>query len=462
MSDFSMIKASRLALYGLVLTALAGCAAPIKSRAEPGGSSATVEGFQYFLTKSKISVAVAVRLDDCGDKTALIRPVVTLLAATSKALPVADTSAAFNVSPRDAWNLFRSIDTAQIDLTDDRRIASYSAAVTDKTVEVLTALVKAAGTFGLETFAFKQSRAVAQTPPAQPPANFCTPMARELIAARNEATQALNDLRASRSLLLGTTTASRGFAETLTAIDGAIEKQRAVIEAAKTRLTKSVGLNLTPAASESTKSDDQTIDLVSGWFEGISPDMITFVATIDRKGGLPDAGAASFDTAGAAGIFYRIPPAGVPVTLNATRKSASMAQLTVAIDGGSALEQATPDIPPEIRVGPPQPLSVSPVKVAQWGRLAIMPSDVGWLTSNSVKSSFDEWGVPKSASWTSTPASIAGLLGVASQADALLNKKTPAVDPAAEAKADLLLRLLKICKDADPTAVPAFCAGLTK
>ena len=460
MSDFSMIKASRLALYGLVLTALAGCAAPIKSRAELGGSSATVEGFQYFLTKSKISVAVAARLDDCGDKTALIRPVVTLLAATSKSLPVADTSAAFNVSPRDAWNLFRSIDTAQIDLTDDRRIASYSAAVTDKTVEVLAALVKVAGLWSPPSI-LSQSKEKKSKEQPQLEA-YCTLAARELIAARNEATQALNALRDSRSLLLRATTASRGFAETLTAIDSAIEKQRIVIDATKARLTKSVGLNLTPAASESTKSDTQTIDLVSGWFEGISPDMITFVATIDRKGGLPDAGAASFDTAGAAGIFYRIPPAGVPVTLNATRKSASMAQLTVAIDGGSALEQATPDIPPEIRVGPPQPLSVSPVKVAQWGRLAIMPSDIGWLTSNSVKSSFDEWGVPKSASWTSTPASIAGLLGVASQADALLNKKAPAVDPTAEAKADLLLRLLKICKDADPTAVPAFCAGLTK
>ena len=180
-----------------------------------------------------------------------------------------------------------------------------------------------------------------------------------------------------------------------------------------------------------------------------------------REGDAVDAGSASLNTAGAAGIFYRIPRAGVPVNMTATRESSSMNQLTVAIDGGSPLKQATPDIPSELD-GTPLKVGVSSVKVAQWGRLAIMPSDVGWLTSNSVKSSFDEWGVPKSASWTSTPASIAGLLGVASQADTLFNKKAPAADPAAEAKADLLLRLLKICKDADPTAVPAFCAGLIK
>ena len=463
MSDFLIVKPSRLVLFGLVVATLAGCAAPIKSRADLGGATTTVEGIQYFLAKSKVSITVAARLDDCGDKSKSARPTVTLLAATSKSVPAADTSAAFNISPRDAWNLFRSIDTAEINLTEDRRIASFSAAVTDKTVEVLTALVKSTSLFtelAWQGVSLEKRQRDAAQPPA--PAPFCTSAASEFVLARDRAISALDALRVSRSQLLATTTASRGFAETLLAIDLAIEKQRAVIDAAKARLTKSVELTLTPSTSDTTKTDQQIIDLVSGWFDGISPDTISFVATIERTGGSVDAGAASLDTAGAAGIFYRIPRTGVAVTINATRKSASMSQLTVAIDGGSPIEQATPEIPFELVVGSPLKLNVSPVKVAQWGRLAIMPSDVGWLTSNSVKSSFDEWGVPKSASWTATPASIAGLLGVASQADSLFNKKAPAADPAAEAKADLLLRLLKICRDADPTAVPAFCAGLTK
>jgi hypothetical protein len=431
---------------------------------------------RYFLTKSNVAVTVSARLDACVDAVSgHPSPQVTILTPTVVARPASDTSTAYWISPTDAWNLFRSIDSAEIALTDDGRIASSSAKVTDKTVEVLSDLVKVATGFPAHLLGgvprvgvIPEAHIAAIVPDSaarlvtpKPIIVACTAAALELVTKRAEASKQAASLVAARSAVLQGRVAKEGMRETVATIDEAITKQKLTIQALESRLTKSVTLRLSPKTDDLSFSVTEPIDLASGWLVGGVQDGLVVNATISRTAAARSA-ETSDEGKDAAGIYYRLPSSEIPAKISVTR-NATVSTVPVAIDEVDLLTAANPKGPALLAPGGKYETETDPVRMMQWGRLALMPSDVGWLTSNSVKTSFDEWGVPKSASWSATPATIPSLLGIVNQADAAFGRKPSApANPVAEQQTEVYLRLLQICKDASPASIPAFCASLVK
>lgn len=448
---------------------LAGCAAPIRSRIESAEGQSVGEGFRYYLTKTNVGVTVRARLDECGDRTdPKEMPVVTVLVPNVVAKPAADRSFAYWVSPKDAWNLFRSIDSAELTLTEDGRVATASAKVTDKTVEVLAEFVKFGS--GLRTVSLRSKLRDGFDTAQQLPeivtkrsVSRCTDRARIVDDKRKNARTGLSDLLNVRASVLSSGAAAEGTRETIAVLDEAIAKQNALIAQFDDALTRSITLWLSPTPQiDKFVSPREEIEIEAGWIEGGSGEKLSVVAEISRKS-VASLMPSEDLTRDVSGVMYRVPPGGVPVFTKVSRGKVGSQNVRVDVEEFDPLATSTISNDSQLRVNSEYLHESNPVRVMQWGRLAVMPSDVGWLTSNSVKTTFDEWGVPKTSSWSATPATIPGLLGIVNQADAAFARKpAAAANPVAEQQTEVYLRLLQICKDAPPNAVPSFCASLVK
>lgn len=485
--------APREAIACLVIAMLfTGCAAPIKSRSETAAQQAMpLEGLQYFLTSASVEIPIAIRLENCGitstDGVGSKPPRMTLLRPLVNQVPLADSEAAFVLSPKDAWNLFRAIEVTDITLTKDGRIASAASSVTDKTVEVLVDALKAIAGGPLAAFAAPIPRIVP---------GHCTEIAEEAVNAVFIAKKELEDLQRASRTLLTSNTYGVGFDKTLATLNGAIDAQGLKVASLQEKVTKRGTLALTPSHLSSHSEAVVVIDIGHHWIRNSERENCTALkATELAKQGDPqlegwmnrslnltsfrdcvvaraqfwrtttqsDASRSAMATvqSGASGIVYRL-PAEAGVTLEVQRTTGGARSIILALESADATNEAKPARSDELAAGAKAVFAGLSATVPQWGRLAVMPSDVGFLTTNAVKTTFDEWGVPKTASWSASPVNIPGLLGVVNQADSVFNKKTPAPDPAAKRQTEVLLRLLQICKDAPLTAIPDFCAGLVK
>ena len=481
-----------------IVAALSGCAVPIVSRVDEG--SGPLEGVQYFLTASEITATVSVRLESCSPARLLI------LKPTLAAAAVADDSSTFYITPRDAWNLFRAVDVAEVTLTPDHRLGTASAQVTDKTVEVLGELIDNVASLmsgALENVQIKNLIDTHKKIIDAEPAGRCTTAAHKLVKARKEAESILALLKARRTALLSTAAVSQGFGDTVTALDAAIKAQQDAVNDFKTKLTKSAQITVTPKfdAPELSPATEPAavavIDLLHGWFGSRTPDSACTrtsssvddclvaslklvapgaVCTRADKAECNDtqrsekyraytdkarAQKAAFASPSYSGLVYRIPES-TGATLVVGRNGGNAA-IEIGLESGDPAQQASFKMPASLPVGKAQEFKLGPpVPVPQWGRIAGVPSDVGYLTSNSVKVSFDDWGVPKGVAYSATPATIPALIGLVKHADAAFHPKAPPDDPAAASRGALLQQLLKYCLDAPADAVPSYCAGLTK
>lgn len=470
-----MCALQKTLIVALMASLLGGCAAPIIShdRAQEAGrdSAEPMEGFTYYLAKSTPTAVFRVRLENCQT------PTVTVLAPEVTANPKADRGARFRVSPADAFNLFRSIES-KITLTPDGRLGTAFARSEDKTIAVLTQFIKDAATarqaFGAFSLTTPDSKAA-------PPPSPCTEEADLLVKQRNSALQALQSATQNESdFLAASASFKKGVSESQKTFVDALTRLAAKVEELNSKLTKSVSIRLDVAPGQPSLVKDDYIDITHGWF---APSMgggcavvkvgdkdvvvaddncLRFSASMSAPSGDAAAGGASKASATTSGVWYRQP---VNVSLETRvgrdkRAGSQSRSVLVELDTERALSAALPSIT-NLTTGE-RVLASSPVKVPQWGTLSRLPMDVGLLATNEVRVEFDEWSVPKSVEWKVAPSTIPGLLGLVPQASAAFAK--PTTDPTAALRGDLLTQLLQACIAAlaSGAAVPSYCSSILR
>ncbi len=459
-----------------ICSVLGGCAAPIISHDRSQESHRTVggamEGFTYYLAKSTPKVVFRVRLENCQT------PTVTVLAPETTATAKADSTAQFRVTPTDAFNLFRNLES-KLTLTADGRLGSASARSEDKTIAVLTQFLKDAGTVS-QLFQLKTTTEMAAR--ATPPASPCSDEANWLVWQRDIALKTLQNATLNESDFLAEPLSfKKGVAEAQKTYVDALTRLRAKVDELNMKLTKSTFVQLDVAASDDAMTQEAFIDITHGWFEpGVAggcavarvngkddvvvadSNCLRFTASVKRPSGAPSALDSGKPTPTTSGVWYRKPvKARVDAQVSRDRLPASVAVATmVEIDGERPLLVALPSVPTLVSGG--KALDPAWVTIPQWGTLARMPMDVGLLTTNEVRVEFDEWSVPKSVEWKVAPSTIPGLLGLVPQASAAFAK--PTTDPTAALRGDLLTQLLQACIAAlaSGATVPSYCSSILK
>jgi len=483
--------------------ALAGCASPVKS--VHTSQLSEVEGVSYMLSRTVATATFIARLDDCGDdgKTA---PTVSVLAPTVEYASAPDPAATYVINPRDAWNLFRSIDVQKLDLSDDGRIAALQVSTTDNTVTNLLEIAKAATTLGTfrERFSIqgRASPGLTGSGTQQPllrcighdrPLTEDTPFA--WTKARTTAGRRIEQLKSSIAVLREQTQQHAGTAAALESMSADIAKLNQEIKRLESLLSKRAEVKLVKQGAAVAM-----IDLKYGWFDNTSKscgsDKMSADAALRAASGVTSAAAMRRDlkrsnndldhcyvgvaslqpieaakplvvsdplaASGYAGILYRL-PGWVRVGLSAAVPTVAGVNLR-ALDDFGGVTPATHPVTWE-EDGSSGGLSIdrnNEARMLQFGQMAKMPADIGLLTTNSVSADFDKNGIPKSAKWKADPVQLAALLGL----PAKLQPAAPPADPTPTqaAQRDLLNALLKSCLDAFAAngAPPAYCSAILK
>lgn len=457
---------------------LGGCAAPIishdRSRELALGTGGTMEGFTYYLAKSTPKVVFRVRLEKCDT------PTVTVLAPDTTATAKADRAAQFRVTPTDAFNLFRSIES-KLTLTPDGRLGSASAISEDKTVAVLTQFIKDAAAVNRTLSLFTRSPAPAVAV-AQLLVPKCTDEAKWLVEQRDAALKALqkatfnesNFLADPKNFVTGVAEAQKTYAEALLRLKAKVDELNA-------KLTKSTAVALDVTAGQDAMSKEDFIDVTYGWFEPTigggcvitkkdgkdeivaGSNCLRFSAAVARAPKPSSSTSADFSPpVASSGVWYRqsaLHAVEAQVSRNA-RASGAAHTIRVEMDTERPLAMALPSA--NVLANEPIVIDQTNVRIPQWGTLAKLPMDVGLMTNNEVRVEFDEWSVPKTVEWKVAPSTIPGLLGLVPQASAAFAK--PAVDPTAALRGDLLTQLLQSCITALATGstLPSYCSSILK
>jgi hypothetical protein len=447
-----------LSLSVLGLSLLAGCASPMLShRVTDEDRKKPSEGVHYYLTKSKVIIPVAIKLQKCEAGAV---PIVQAVIADPVVSPVKDAEYEFRVTPKDAWGVFRAIDNASLTLTDDRRLAKAETKTTDKTLETLAALAKAAiaGPVGAITQA-----AVAlnsdSTPRLEPVQLDCKDVMNSLLADETKLGKALVSLQKKEIEYLDSKSKEvdpRDVSRTLASFAAAKKRTLEQIAEVKKALTVSDAIELelaTPTKQVAGCSDGYcgTTPLdISDWFKGgtsvkFNPTAKMISSSNTPLLGVPEISALVQRAASTSGIVYRQDGIGTVTTTFASADSGGKFLIKFEKESSRIKES-----------------EVSPF--LQWGRWAFLPMDVGLLSSNSVAVTFDEWGVPKTASWSAQPV---GLLEILNLYHAAVPTPKPVQSQAAPSqtevdRAAILKKLLEICKDASSEAIPDFCTAILK
>jgi hypothetical protein len=471
-----LIASTKLGAVAIGALALAsGCAVPIHSRPyEPGEP---VSGFVYHLARAKVVATVDVRLESCDPPQVVVLP--PAVASTPAADPGKGSS--FVVDPSDSWNVFKSVSGAQIQLTDDGRLGKAKAQTKDVTLPLLGEIAKLAVP-GLKPAKAAVTEDKDIRPPEQKKKTLaCQPQAAQLVAKLHE----LRDTRASllrhELQFISNSAFKKGDDDALKTYADSLAQLNSRIDGIEKALTKSVQLNITPAAMDRKGPSKETrVDLLHGWFQASEPNEIgcrdgdakqkaqdgfqclNVNAVIKAASEATPAPITSdLNVSGYPGVLYRTPAAGV-VTITVTRKDDDKAEPDIGVivksnDPMSTLQSenwyVTKGSPLE---------STHPVRIPQWGAISGLRSDLGPLSSNGVEIDFDEWSVPKTVSWNAEAGGLAGLLGLGSQVQEARQKADAPADPAAALRSELNLRLLQTCIDAPAASIPSYCSGLTK
>lgn len=493
-------------LVGLaLLVGITGCAAPIKSIYVDG--SQKIEGIQYRLTKTNVAVTYSVRLESCGDspQIALLPPKIT----TSEG---PDDNATFVVNPRDAWNLFRSIDVKEFKLSADGRLAAVSSSVTDNTIANLVEIAKSAAKlrnttqyFSAEGTTFSKvgkggwvcvgSEADASSVSGR-------------VKLRSDARARLSEATRHRDELVKSGRFTQHTQEVLKAFDVAIDETKKQINDLDASLTKRV--SLTP---DGDKVAYAMLDLAYAWFNekvsdpscklplrdtnnmqltsdqiteregkitaaletsdvkqvlqnfGTKGDCIYMKARLGEPGRLlPSSEAALKSASGYGGVLYRL-PGNVKVSTDAAADTGSIptnvSVVAFAESAGNTLAVAPKSIWKLAGDGKSFAFALAQsTPMMQYGELAQMPSDIGLLTTNAVTTSFDASGTPTGATWKADPIQLPALLGLPTQVVSAFAR--PGINQTAVLQGNARQLMLQICIDAltSGTPVPAYCVAI--
>jgi hypothetical protein len=442
----------------VAMTALAGCASPMLShRVTDEDRKKPSEGVHYYLTKTKVIIPVAIKLHKCEAGAV---PIIQAVIADPVVSPVKDAEYEFRVTPTDAWGVFRAIDNASLTLTDDRRLAKAETKTTDKTLETLVALAKVAFAGpGGAVAPFIAPDADGKTAKPEPVKLACEEVVSNLL--RNEASlvTSLKSLQENEIKYLkykSNEADPRDVSRTLTSFAAAKKRILEQIAEVKKALTVSDAIELelaTPTKQVAGCSDGYcgTTSLdISDWFKGGTSVKFNPTAKMISSSNIPLLGGPAISAlvqraASTSGIVYRQDGVGTVTTTFASADSGGKFLIKFEKESSRIKES-----------------EVSPF--LQWGRWAFLPMDVGPLSSNSVAVTFDEWGVPKTASWSAQPV---GLLELLNLYHATVPTPKPVQSQAAPSqtevdRAAILKKLLEICKDAPSEAIPDFCTAILK
>lgn len=484
----------------LAISLIAGCASPITSYRDTVGSGA-IKGFTYHLTRSKIALDVSLRLESCNPLIATFQPV------KPSVEPVADPEYVFRIDPAASYNLLKSISATEVSLTADRRLGSAKAKSEDASVALLTQLAQTG------TLISKRSLFAAAAPwnnaiDGQKAAPNCLPEMEKLVTLRS-------DLRASRYVLVnnelefikkgtpfkkGDEAVLKAFSDARAAIEGQLAKVNDI-------LTKTVRINLTPSALDSGKSVVVGFDLNAGWrvverereecaaplkqkkdakgmpiFDTVGkPEMesatsfndlatppgpegcLYLMAELKRKELPAKAGEEIFEETNQGeypGLLYRIPSLR-PWALQA--RDTDFGKFSIRIE--SALDDSASKFEiSALRINDQKDIPVGEgfVRVAQWGRIGALRSDLSPIGTSGIDLEFDEWSIPKKVGWSAQAGGVVGLLGLGNQIEAARQKPDTPIDPSVALKSELLVKLLTECVNANPSALPTYCSTITK
>jgi hypothetical protein len=441
----------------VAMTALAGCASPMLShRVTDEDRKKPSEGVHYYLTKTKVVIPVAIKLQKCEADGITVQAII----ADPVVSPAKDANYEFRVTPTDAWGVFRAIDNASLTLTDDRRLAKAETKTTDKTLETLVALAKAVTATPATTFS-----SASTSPPEKGRSDErtlvpnCKASVINLLIAEAKLDGAFKSLQKKEIEYLESKSKEvdpRDVSRTLGSFAAAKKRTIEQIDEVKKALTVSDAIELglaTPTKQLAGCSDGYcgTTSLdISDWFEGdasvkFNPTAKMISSSNTPLLGEPEISALVQRAASTSGIVYRQDGAGtVTTTIGVDDPKGKFA---IKFEKDAAKTKESPVAP-----------------FLQWGRWAFLPMDVGPLSSNSVAVTFDEWGVPKSASWSAQPV---GLLEILNLYHAAVPAPKPVQSQAAPSQTELdraaiLKKLLEICKNAPSEAIPDYCTAILK
>ncbi len=467
--------AAKLLIVCASVFLLAGCSAPIKSRAYAVGEP--VEGIRYSLSKTTVSVVISARLKSCG-----ATPVVELLEPEISTATSADASAQFVINPRDSLNWFREINVPSLTLSTDGRLAKVEASVVDQTPATLLAIAKSVNA---SSKAIRTSMAefrlggVEQPKPSGSVVGPCSEEAVVLVNLRDSLANEIALLQErERALLLNVEKYDQYTPNRIAARQSAQTEMRSLYEQVldKLRVSQKIDLDVNgdsvPAA----------LDLAYRWFPksealgcGAGVDVNKFSSTPQRPLCLRAfARLASIKATSAIsqldgsraydGLLYRIPAVGT-VTVEAT-VSSDMSR-SVLLTREPFVDAVLPSENTWLETAKSSGFSLAlsaKRPVLQFGVLGKMPSDVGLLTSNEIKTEFDIKGVPNSLSWKAQALPIASVLGLPAQIYGLRTPASAPLSDVARAQQELISQLIQSCKDAlsSGVAVPSYCVNVLK
>jgi hypothetical protein len=422
----------------LVLAGLAGCGSPMLShRVSEDDRSKPSEGVHYYLTKSKVSIPVSLKLKTCSPEI-----VVEVKISDPVVSPVADEKYEFRVTPRDAWGVFRAIDNASLTLTKDRRLAKAETKTTDKTFETLVAVAKALASGGGTTTAALVKGAPSPTPEPTPAPLSCIKRVSDALSEEKslEATKVSLQKKEVEYLSAFSILADSGDApKALRAFSAAIKRTAEQLTSLKKELSVDEEINLS-SKDDATFIGTGELD-ISKWFDGAKDVKFSVNSIMVKPKTLTAISASEIDglhqrAATNSGVLYRQGGSGEVTTTIAALGNSK--QLKFAdMNGASKSDNVSPFL--------------------QWGRWSYLPLDVGFLSSNAVAVTFDEWGVPASATWSAQPVGILEILN-------LYHAAVP-VPKALPSQTDLdraaiLKRLLENCKNAPLETLPGYCTSI--
>jgi hypothetical protein len=483
------MKVSKILPAVALMTLVMGCASPITSFRDSAGSGA-LEGFTYRLTRSKVTLDVSLRLEGCNPL------IVTLLPIKHSAQPVGDPEYVFRIDPAASYNLLKSVSGTEVSLTHDGRLGSTKAKSEDSSVPLFTQLAQAA-----KLVLGRSLPEVAD--------KSCTGLTEEvgkLVTLRASLRKEKTNLVDSELKFISRTSQ---FTKDDEAVLKAFGSARSAIESELAKvndlLTKTVQIDLTPRARDTAKSVVVGIDMDAGWGtskpeneECTAPkkrrkevdgkpllgangkeikvsvsslgelndselpnDCLFLEARMNRSEPFEKVGEEIFGASNQyPGLLYRIPSIGA-WTLHARDKSAGKFSLRF----GSLLGDAASSFEINKLVTNDQGnirLNEGYARVAQWGRIGALRSDLSPIGTSGIDIEFDEWSVPKKVTWNAQAGGVAGLLGLGNQLEAARKKADAPTDPSVALKSELLVKLLTECVSANSNALPAFCSGLTK